>query len=289
MRFREFVAILWAAGKRCVQVNTDRMAAEIAFNALLAVAPMLLLVLSATSRILGTSTARAAFLDAIQRTAGTTAGDLAAYLMDIVPEVPGSGLTAVVGILVMLWFSSAVFRAVRCALNTIWDVKVPPGLRPALRQWLTSLILVLTTVTLFMGVLTLSLGVSLVGPFIEEQIPRGALVVRSINFGTGFSLLTLVLLVILKRGPQVHLKAGEVVGAALLTASLYALANMIISRLIWKSVLASFYGAAGALIVILLWAYYGAHIVLFGAAYSRAYLEHRHVRVPTRWEGRVSR
>lgn len=284
MRLREYISLLWEAGARCARLNTDRMAAEIAFNAMLSAAPLLLIALNAAGRLLDTASARSALVDAIDRTAGAGAADATLYLVNQVPETPLSGLTAVVSLAIMLYFSSAVFRAVRGALNTIWEVSPPPGIRPALRHWASSFLSAAAAVILFMGVITLNLVLSLVGPFIVERFPQGALLMRSINFLAGFSLMTGALLIVLKRGPQVRLAYGDVFGAALLTSSLYALANMVISQFIWKSVLASFYGAAGTMIILVLWVYYGAHILLFGAAYSRAALERRGARVPMRWE-----
>jgi membrane protein len=284
VKSREYGAVLRSALRRCFQVNTDRMAAEIAFAALLSLAPLLLIGLSVASRLLGPSTARPAFLDAMGRTVGITAAELAAYMLDLVPDAPGSGWAAVVGLLLMVWFSSSVFRAVRGALNTIWDVPPPPGIRRALRHWTSSIVLVLVTVLLILIIIALSLAMSLIGPVIVDRFPQGALFLRTINFLIGFSLLSSAITILLMRGPQVRLRVGDVIGAALMTSSMYALANMIISHLIWKSMLASFYGAAGALVVIILWAYYGAHILLFGAAYCRALLEHQGRRIPFRWE-----
>lgn len=284
MKLREYIAVLWEAAGRCIRLNTDRMAAEIAFNALLSVAPLLLIALSLATHLLDTGSARSALVDAIGRTVGSSAARLTLDLVDLIPDAPGGGISAVVGIALMLYFSSAVFRAARGALNTIWDVTPRPGIRPALRQWASSLLIPAAVVILFMGVIAMSLTLSLVGPSIVERFPQGALLMQTINFIVGFSLLTAALMFVLKRGPQVKLSYGDVFGAALLTSSLFALANMIISQFIWQSLLASFYGAAGTPVIILLWVYYGAHIVLFGAAYCRAYLEKKGARVPMLWE-----
>jgi membrane protein len=275
MTFREFLSLLWEAGRRCYREKADRLAAEIAFNALLAAAPLLLLLLGVASRLLGEASARREILQAVEHAAGPTAGSLAQYLMNLVPSAPGSGLAAAGGLLLMVYFSSAVFHRVRAALNTIWGVDPPPGIRPALYEWLASLLLVFASVTLVLGVLTVSLAGSMIGPFIVELFPQGAFLWRTFNAVGSFILLTIVVVVVFKRGPQLRLKVNDVIGAALLTTSLQTLANYVISRLIWHSILASLYGAAGALIVLLLWMYYSAHILLFGAAYSRAYTERR--------------
>ncbi|HXI02530.1 MAG TPA: YihY/virulence factor BrkB family protein [Candidatus Saccharimonadales bacterium] len=285
MRFRDFFGLIWEAAKRCYSDNTDRMAAEIAFNFLLSLAPLTLLVLFSASRFLGRSPARTELLQAVDRTLGSTARGLAEYFMNLVPRTRASGLAAVAGLLLMIWFSSSLFRRMRGALNAIWGMPPPPGLRPALRNWGASFVLVLIAVILVMAVLVLNLAASVIAPLIVELLPQGSMVARGLNFTVSYLLLAGALLVLFMRGPQVKLRVQDVSGAAFLTAAFYALANLVFSRLIWRSILASLYGAAGALIIIGLWVYYSAHIILFGAAYSRAYAEWRGIEIRPRREG----
>ena len=267
-------AVLAVATKRWLAPRISLFAAALAFHALLALAPMVLIMLSVAGRLLGEETARQSLAEVLVRFAGRGSEDLVAALLAMV--IPSGKLATgtFVGVALLLYFASSFFAQLRAALDAVWEVRHKTLGRALLERLIsfgeTLLAMAAALVVLGLGVLR-----SVVWPLVA---PSGASGETALNLWTrlGTLLMMLVVLIVAFRYlPYVRPRPSRaaVLAGALPAALLFNLASEVIGLIIRHSVLASLYGAAGSLIVFLLWVYYSVWIFLFGAEVCRAWDE----------------
>lgn len=273
MLTKEFINIIRTAWRRWHQAGPAQLAAAIAYNAVLSLAPLLLLLLAVAGRVLGSETTKTQLLASVQQIGGPTAEEIADSIIEMVTQARGGTAATVGSLIVLIYFSSSIFVRLKAALNTIWGVSPQQGLRRALYQRLRSFLMVPVAVTVIVMTLLINMLASIANPIFTDLVPKGAVVWNLVNAALSFGLVTLLLAFAFKYGPDVALDWSDVFGGAFLTAILLALGNYLLGLFIGRGLLASLYGVAGALILVLLWIYYSAQILLFGAAYTRAYSE----------------
>jgi membrane protein len=273
MSAKSFVAVVGTACQHCRRLGSSHLAAAISDHAFLSLAPLLLLLLTISGRLLGGAEAKPRVLESVERVAGPAAVPIVEALLEVVSRTPGGAVSSTVGLALLIYFLSAVFYEVRRAINGIWEVDFRASLGHVVYHRLLSFLMVPASVAVFLLTLVMNLSTSVLNPLIADLLPRGALVWRGVNVGLSLVLISFLLAVAFRHGPTVRLRWSDVFGGALLTAVLFLAGNSIIGFFIRKSALASLYGAAGAAIAVMIWIYYVALIVLFGAAYTRAYTE----------------
>jgi membrane protein len=168
--------------------------------------------------------------------------------------------------------ASGVFGEMQSALNTIW--KIEPGgttVSRLIRARATSLGLVAALGFLLMVSLAMSAALTAFGDQIDAVLPFGALVLSIVNFVVSLVLISVLFAAIYKILPDRHLEWRDVTVGATATAVLFTVGKSLIGWYIGSSAVASSYGAAGALIILLLWVYYSAEIFLLGAEFTKVY------------------
>lgn len=271
---RRIASVLAIAWRRWMQPRTSLFAAALAFHALLALAPILLVVLPAATRIFGREETQRSLADAADRFFGPggewVLTTLQALLNAAHPKMAGT----LFGVLLLLYFVSTFFYRFRAALDAIWEVR-PRGLRQAL---LGRVIAFAEAAAAFLaGLLVLALGVarSIMRPVLVRIGMAGTTLLTSWS-RLGTLLLTIgALTLTLRYTPSVRPRPrwGAVLAGALPTAVTLNLATDLFGLFLVRSTLASLYGAAASLIVFLLWVSYSSWIVLFGAEICRAWQE----------------
>jgi YihY family inner membrane protein len=171
------------------------------------------------------------------------------------------------------------------SLNAIWGVRARPsrsGLLILLRNRLLSLTVVLVIGFVMLVSLLFTVVLSAVIRFAEEWLPIHASVVTLTELMLSLALITLLFAMIFRILPDVVLSWRDVVPGALLTAALFVLGRYLIATYLTLAAPASAYGAAGSLVLLLMWVYYSSLILLFGAAFTKTLLLHRGGRVVSR-------
>ncbi len=269
----DFITLIQAALRRWWRADTSQRAAAVAYNAVLSLAPLMLVLLTAVGMLLGGAEARAQVVATAERLAGPAAAQTAASLVNMVASARGAGTAGLAGFLVMAYFSSAVFYHLKPALNEAWGVPLRRGLRRALVQRLASFLLVLLSVTLVLVTLLVDLVDSMVLTVLRGLAPGAGPAVSLIQSSATFLLLVLLLALIFRHVPDVRLEWRDVWGGAILTGLLFTGGNALIGSFISHSMRLPLYGPAGVIIIVLLWVYYGVHLLLLGAHYTRQYAE----------------
>jgi membrane protein len=246
--------------------------AAIAFYTVTSIAPLLLIVIAIAGLAFGRDAAQNAI---IAQLSGLMGEQTAAVLKSAVASASdkSSGIVAtIIGILTLMATASGVFGEMQSALNTIWQVK-PQGatVTRLIRARATSLGLVAALGFLLMVSLAVSAALTAFGDQINAVLPFGKVILSVVNFIVSLVLLSVLFAAIYKILPDRHLEWRDVIVGALATAVLFTVGKSLIGWYIGSSAVASSYGAAGALIILLLWVYYSAEIFLLGAEFTKVY------------------
>ena len=185
---------------------------------------------------------------------------------------PREGMVAtILGLGTLLFAAIGVVVQLKDALNTVWDVKSPPGkgLWRFARTYVLSLAGVLALGFLLLISLLLTAALSAVGKYIAPYLPEGALQIA--GSAASFAVISVLFAMMFKWLPDTRVEWRDVWLGAILTAALFELGKFVIGFYIGKQGLESTYGAAASIVVVLIWIYYSAQLVLMGAEFTKVY------------------
>jgi membrane protein len=245
--------------------------AAIAFYAITSLAPVLLIVIAIAGMVFGRDAAQDAISDQFSTLMGKQAADVLQSVIASASTKSSSIVATVVGIAMLMATASGVFGEMQAALNTIWKTRSrETTLSRLIRARVTSLGLVAALGFLLVVSLVVSAGLTAFANYLD-RLPVGALILSGVNFTVSWLLFTLLFGAIYKVLPDRTLHWKDVIVGALMTSLLFNIGKALIGWYIGSSAVASSYGAAGGLIVLLLWVYYSAQIFLFGAEFTKIY------------------
>ena len=258
---------LWKVLRRAVQGYIDHGAlsrgAAIAFYTVTSLAPLLLLVIAIAGLAIGRDVARAGVIDELSGLLGPEGAELIKSIVAKSSD-PASGATAtVIGTVMVLVTASGIFGEMQAALNATWDVKPASEPWPSLiRARAASLGLVAALGFLTIVSLAASAALSALGQELSMRTPAGNVVLILLNTGLSLAVFAVLFAAIYKMLPDTPLSWRDVAIGALVTAALFTGGKSLIGWYLGQAAPGSTYGAAGALIVLLLWTYYSAQIFL---------------------------
>jgi membrane protein len=246
--------------------------AAMAFYAATSLAPILLIVIAVAGLAFGHDAAQNAVVGQLS---GLLGPESAKTLQTAIVSASGksAGIWAtLLGGVTLLITASGVFGEMQASLNVIWKAKPKGGtISRLLRARAASLGLVAALGFLLIVSLAVSAALTALGGLIDVHLPFGAALLGTLNAAISFALLTLLFAAIYKVLPDRPLHWKDVWVGATVTAALFTIGKSLIGWYIGSSAVASSYGAAGALIVVLLWVYYSSQVFLLGAEFTRAY------------------
>jgi len=260
--FKETFAA-WQADK------ASRLAAALAYYAIFSLAPMLLLAIALVGLIFGDDAAQNQVAEALDDAVGPEAAQVIQGAIANASE-PSSGILAsIIGLATLLLGASGFFGALQDALNTIWDVTPQAGgIKGVIKQRLLQFLMVL----LIGFLLLLSLVASVVVSALINFLQLGDFL-QYINLIVSFALITLLFALVYKVLPDVEISWRDVWVGAAVTSLLFTIGKFLIGLYLGSSTVGSAYGAAGSLIVLLVWIYYSAQVFLMGAEFTKIYAQ----------------
>ena len=255
--------------------------AAIAFYAATSIAPVLLIVIA----IAGLAFGRAAAQNAINlQLNGLMGQQTADVLQSAVASAAGksSGILAtIIGIATLVTTASGVFSEMQSALNVIWKAKPKPiTLSRLLQTRAIGLGLVATLGFLLIVSLTVSAGLAAFGDYLDSIAPIEKLVLTILNFAFSLSLLSVLFAAIYKVLPDRPIQWRDVIVGAMVTAILFMIGKTLIGWYLGSTAIGSSYGAAGGLIIFLLWVYYSVQVFLLGAEFTKIYANRKGSKKP---------
>ncbi len=259
---------------RCVLHSVDTQSAALAFYALFSLAPALLVVGSVARRFFGEERVHGEIVRQFQGVMGTDSGlAVAAVLEKAAGPGLGAGFAGLAGIVAFVLGATAVFIQLQEALNCVWEVERSPGpmFRSLVRKRIVSFALVVAIGLVLLVSVTISSTLLALTDFLTAEIRLPAALVTLVNEGLAYLVLTTLVALIYRILPDVRLEWRDVAIGAVATSLLFSIGKWLIGFLLGQTTLASQFGVAGALVLILLWVYGASYIVLFGAEMTAVY------------------
>ena len=280
MRTTSLVAI----GKQAIVAWVDdyapSMGAALAYYTLFSIAPVLLIVVSVAGLVFGPDAARGEIFAQLRDLVGDEGAAAAQSLLQSLNK-PAQGIAAtVVGIAALLLGAASVFAELQNALDRIW--RAPPrqgsGLWNLVRTRLVSFGMILGVGFLLIVSLVASAAIAAIGKLYAHALVGWTIVAEGLNFALSFAFVTATFAMIYKILPRVPIGWRDVWTGAAATSLLFAIGKSLIGLYLGRSGFASGFGAAGSLIVLLVWTYYSAQIFLLGAEFTHVYAHARGTR-----------
>jgi len=205
---------------------------------------------------------------------GQQGGDAIQTILDSAEE-PGKGelVSTLIGVALLIFGASGVFTQLQDALNTIFGVKSDPkrGVMGIIKERFLSFTMVLTIGFILLVSLVLSTVLTALGDFVGGLVSEAAILLWIVNFVVSFGVFTLLFALIFKTIPDVKIDWRDVLVGGALTALLFKIGEYALAFYFERSDPTSAFGAAGSIILLLLWVYYSAQIVFFGAEFTEVY------------------
>ncbi len=274
MRARDFASVLMESASAWMEDNALRLSASLAFYSVFSLAPMLVIAVSIAALIFSEQTVRDQVAAQLEALAGPRAADaLEALLVTTAAQKRTGTLAVIAGVAAMVFGASAVFSELKDALNIIWGVVVRPGrtLLRLIRDRFLTFSMVLSVGFLLLVSLLLSAILTALSKYMNWLLPLPALVWQALDFLGSLAIITLLFAMIFKILPNVRIGWHDVWIGAAVTSLLFVLGKFLIGFYLGASSVTSAYGAAASVVIVLLWVYYSACILFFGAEFTKVY------------------
>lgn len=250
------------------------MGAALAYYTVFSIAPLLLIVISIAGLIYGEEAARGAIFHQLSGLVGDEGAAAVQGLLKSVNKPSESIIATIVGVVTLLIGATTVFGELQDALNRIWRapaLKNSGGLWDLLRRRLLAFGMILTIGFLLIVSLVLSAVTAAIGNWLGPTFGGWEAVLHVINFAIGFGVTTVLFAAIYKIMPRVNIAWRDVWLGAAVTSLLFSIGKFLIGLYIGKTGVASGFGAAGSLAVLLVWIYYSTQVFLMGAEFTWVY------------------
>ncbi|HTO70721.1 MAG TPA: YihY/virulence factor BrkB family protein [Myxococcota bacterium] len=249
------------------------LGAALAYYTIFSIAPLLVLAVAIAGLVFGRRAAEGQLVAQIQDAIGPSAAQMIEGMIARASK-PASGVVAtVVSLLTMGFGASGMFGQLQSSLNKIWEVhgKTAGGFRGQVRRRTRAALMILGTGLLLLVSLGASAALGLLHEVLKERFPVASVVLPFANTTLEFTVITGLFAMIYKMLPEIRIEWRDVWLGAVVTAFLFALGRELIGLYLGRAGVTSVYGAAGSLVLLLLWIYYSAQLLFLGAEFTEVY------------------
>lgn len=249
------------------------LAAALAYYSAFSLAPLLVIVLAIVGFILNQQDAQAQIMTQVQQTVGEDAAGVIKRLIENTSESGQGTISSVLSIAALLFGALGLFTHLQTSLDMIWDVADvdrPGGVGAIIKDKLLSFGMILVIGFLLLVSLILSAALTFFSSALTNLFAGAAVFLPVLNEVVSFAVITLLFMFIYKYLPHAVIRWRDVWVGAAVTALLFTIGKTLLG-LYLSSATTSTYGAAGAFVLLLLWIYYSAQILLFGAEFTQVY------------------
>jgi membrane protein len=259
--------------------KASRLSAALAYYTIFSLAPMLLIILAVTSIFWSRDAVQTQVLNQVQGLVGAQGRTFISDLLTSASSPARGILGTIIGVVTLLWGALGVFNELHNALNTIWEVEEEEetksgfieGFKKILFGRLLSFGMILGIGFLLLVSLVISAGLSSMQETIGNAIPLSEILLQILNLIISIGVITVLFALIFKFLPDAEIAWRDVWLGAFVTSLLFSLGKFLIGLYLGNSTVGSSFGAAGSLVLLLLWIYYSAQILLFGAEFTQVY------------------
>ena len=277
MRMYVIRRVLRAAVDGWFDDKIPQLGAALAYYTLFSLAPLLIIAIGIAGLIFGEKAARGEVVTQVESAIGQPAASAVQDLLISTGSGGGSILATIGGIGLLLFGASGAFVQLQDSLNWIWKVQPKPGrgIRGVIRDRLLSFLVVLSTGLLLFASLLLNAALAVLERFLaSDALPGGTHLWQALSSAVSLLIVMLLFALIYRVLPDVQISWRHVWLGAILTALLFTAGKYVIGLYLGWTATASVFGAAASLVVILIWLYYSAQILLFGAELTHAFAQH---------------
>jgi membrane protein len=259
--------------------KAPRLGAALAYYTIFSIAPLLLLAVAIAGMVFGQEAATNQISSQLSRVFGAeTAKSIEEMIENAAKPATGTFAT-IVGIITLFLGASGVFGQLKDALNTIWDVdeKKSGGFLGLIKGRFLSMAMVMGVVFLLLVSLIFDAVIAAMGEYMTGLLPGTEALLQGASFVISFALVTGIFAMIFRYLPDVspRIEWRDVWFGAAFTAFLFTVGKIALGLYLGKGAVGSAYGAAGSLVVLLVWVYWSAQILFFGAEFTQVYARSR--------------
>ena len=273
MQLRTGYELVRDAASAWSEDKAPRLGAALAYYSVFSLAPLLVIAIAIAGFVFGTAAAERQVVTTLDGLVGPTGARAIHQLLENANQ-PGQGLMATIfGVGTLLLGASGLFGQLKDALNTVWGVAPKPGtsLWGTVRERFFSITLVLGTGFLLLVSLVLSALISAAAAYFSHLLPGNEGLWQAVNQGVAFTATAGIFALMFHYLPDAEVAWRDVWVGALITAGLFTVGKYALGVYLGNSSVTSPFGAAGSLVIVLLWVYYSAQIMLFGAELTKVY------------------
>lgn len=262
------------------------LAAAIAFSTIFSIAPLLIIIIAIAGAVIGHhAVVEDQIVAMISHNGGSSTGATVRRLIDANFNRPRQGRIAqIIAWVAFAFTASNLFGSLQGALNSVWNVEgTTAGFKQLVRDRLVSFLMIIVVLFILMGTFVANSAIAFVGTHFLSLIPYGQnpVVLAAIAQAVNFVLVTSVFALIFKVLPDVNVRWRDVGVGAAFTGVLFIVGEAVIAIYLARAGVGSAYGAAGSILVALLWIYYSALILLLGAEFTKVTARHAALIMPS--------
>jgi membrane protein len=280
----------WQLAKKSVdeffEDSPFQLAAALSFYTVLSLSPLVLIVVAAAGLVWGEQPVRSELLNQIRELTGDAGAETVRTVLESTTISGQSIGSMILGIITLLFGATTVFAQLQSSLNQIWDVKTAVKtvtrrglLWSLIRTRLLSLTLVLAVGFLLLVSLVVSAALAAFQAYLSRAFPGGGTLWQILNFLVSLLVISVLIAMVYRVLPDVRLDWPDVWVGAITTSLLFGVGKFLIGLYLGRASIGSSYGAAGSLVVFLVWVYYSSLIMFFGAEITFVYAQDRRNRV----------
>ncbi len=272
IRFKDIIPLLKETAGEWAEDKAPRLGAALAYYTVFSIAPLLIIAITIAGILF--ADAQTQVITQVRSLMGDSGAEAVQSMIKAAQKPAQSALATTLGFATLIFGAAGVFIQLKDALNTIWNVdetSAKGGIMAFLKKYFLSFSMVLGLGFLLLVSLVLEAGVAIVGELVKGSIPGLDVIMQSAALVVSFGVVTLLFALLFKFLPDVKVAWRDVWIGAALTAALFVVGKIGLGLYLGKAASASAYGAAGSLVIMLLWVYYSAQILFFGAEFTQVY------------------
>lgn len=275
MRATALLRLFGSAGRAWWDDDALRLGASLAYYTLFAIAPILLVATAIAGMVFGAEAVRGEIVGQLDQLLGREGALAVQSLLEGASQRRAGIVATVIGSIAFAAAATGAFLELQLALNTIWRVKPNPGAnwKAFLIDRLRSFGLVVAIGFLLMVSLAVTAALAALSAWLSRLSPGMPIVWSGVGMAVSLVVTTGLFALLFRFLPDVKLHWRDVTTGALVTALLFTIGQQLIGLYLGQSSMASSYGAAGSMMILLLWVYYSCQILLFGAEFTRVYVQ----------------
>jgi membrane protein len=274
MSLKETIDVLKQTFSEWMEDQAPTLGAALAYYTVFSLAPLLIISISIAGLVFSKEAAQGQIFDQLRGLLGDESGRAMEVMVQNASAEPATGLVAtLLGFVTLLFGASGVFAQLQMSLNTIWGVQPKPGrgILGIIQDRILSFGFILVVGFLLLVSLLLTAAIAFVGHRFGDMVPGMEALVQILNSIFSLAVIALLFAMIFKFLPDAKIAWRDVWIGAFITAALFTLGKFALGLYLGRSGVGSSYGAAGSLIVLLLWVFFSSQIVFFGAEFTQVY------------------